>query len=118
MIYNSSLTSPLFVGIFELDSAGTVLYSRQSHPCPLVKRENPLVGQNFFENIADFENVPAFRHKFKNFFYSGHSTENFNFECRCRNKCYPVRVLMLRASEKNNNSSNEFVILDIRRNEN
>jgi hypothetical protein len=111
------LTSPIFVGIFELDSAGTVLYSRQSQTCPLVEKTKTIIGQNFFENVANFENVPDFRRRFKNFFYSGHSTENFLFECRSNNESYPVKVLMLRASEKNDNQSNEIVILDIRKNE-
>lgn len=113
----SSLTFPNFVGIFELDSAGTVLYSRQTNPCPVVEKSKPLVGQNFFDTVADFENVPDFRRRFKTFFQSGHSTENFTFECRSQDECYPVRVLMLRASEKNDNQTNEIVILDIRKNE-
>ena len=114
----SLLTTPNFVGIFELDLAGVILYFRQNQMSLPKESNNYLVGQNFFEQVVDFENVQDFRRRFKNFISSRNSTENFLFECRSAEGNIPVRVLMLRASEKNDNQSHDFVILDIRKTNN
>jgi hypothetical protein len=118
MSYPQPLTSPLYVGIFELDTAGTVLYTRQSQPGSSIEKNTYLVGQNFFENVADFENMTDFRRRFKNFVSSHSSTEHFQFECRSIKGSVPVRVLMMRAREKNESNSTEIVIIDIRKNDN
>lgn len=117
MNYAATISSPSYVGIFELDTAGTVLYSRQSQPNPTAQNTEYLVGQNFFEKVADFENAPDFRRRFRNFISSHNFKENFSFECRSMQGNVPIRVLMLRAKEKNQSQSNDIVILDIRKNE-
>lgn len=113
----STTFSPIYVGIFELDTVGTVLYSRQ--PQTNVHPEKPkyLVGQNFFEQVADFDNAPEFRRRFKNFISSHNFKENFSFECHSMEGNFPVRVLMVRAKEKSESQSNDIVILDIRKKE-
>ena len=114
MNYVTTISSPNYVGIFELDTTGTVLYSRQLQPQPTSQH---LVGQDFFEQVADFENAQDFRRRFRNFISSHNFKENFSFECRSLEGNVPVRVLMLRAKEKSQSQSNDIVILDIRKNE-
>ncbi len=119
MNFSSHLAASDFAGIFELDSAGTVLYTRYlriSEPFnENTENINP-VGQNFFEQIADFENVTEFRRRFKNFVGSRQSAENFLFECRFTDESVPVRVMMMRARETNETKTADIVILDIRKN--
>ena len=108
-MYNLA-ASPNYLGIFELDMAGNVLYSRQAQSAEIV-------GQNFFDQVADFENAPDFRRRFRNFISSHNFKENFSFECRSMQGNFPVRVMMLRATEKSESRSSDIVILDIRKNE-
>jgi hypothetical protein len=117
MNHQLSVFAPNYVGIFELDTAGTVLYSRKSAANLTNENVQSPVGQNFFDQIADFENAPDFRRRFRNFITSHQTKENFHFECRSMQGNVPVRVLMLRATEKNDCQTNDIVILDIRKNE-
>lgn len=112
MNYVTTNSSPSYVGIFELDTTGTVLYSRKPQPTA-----EHLVGQDFFEQVADFENAQDFRRRFRNFISSHNFKENFSFLCRSMQGNVPVRVLMLRAKENSQSQSNDIVILDIRKNE-
>lgn len=113
----SAAISPNYVGIFELDIQGMILYSRQTQTNTNTLPSNYLVGQNFFEEIACFDNASDFHRRFKNFINSHNSKENFSFECRLIEGNVPIRVLMLRAKEKTESQTNDIVILDIRKNE-
>lgn len=116
MNYVSSLTSFDFAGIFELDTAGTVLYTRMPQTTKLIDKRTDLIGQNFFEQVANFENIQDFRRRFQNFVGSRQSVENFLFECRFTDAVVPVRVLLVRARETSEAQTAGFVIVDIRRN--
>jgi hypothetical protein len=117
MSHFSYLTPPNFIGFFELDLARTVLYSRKTVSGLTTEKAEYLVGEDFFEKVADFENSPELRRRFKDFIKSHHSTDHFFFECRSLQGSLPVKVLMWRGSEKNESQSKEIVILDIRKKE-
>jgi hypothetical protein len=110
-------TTPDFVGIFELDTEGNVLYSRNSAQGIQARKSTNLVGRNFFGQVADFENITDLRRRFREFVFGHSSAENFLFECRLNEETLPVRILMMRAREINEAQVANIVILDIRRND-
>lgn len=103
-------------GLFELDRTGTVLYSRFRRTNDLLNLTEQLAGQNFFDDVADFENVKDFRNKFMNFVSSRQFSDNFSFNCRLDGKNIPLRVMILRATEANHDETRDILIVDIRRN--
>ena len=114
MSFASYLTSTNSSGLFELNNEGTVLYSRFRLNNRLVNSDPELVGQDFFEEIAGFENAKELRRIFNNFVKGNQFTDNFVFDCRFAEKTVPVRVMMVRAFENNYPNHADIVILDIR----
>lgn len=109
-------SSTFISGLFELDKSGTVLYSRFRRTNELLNLTEQLAGQNFFEDVARFENVNDFRHKFRNFVLGNEFTDNFVFDCQLIGKTIPLRVMILRTSEINHHETRDILILDIRKN--
>jgi len=114
MNFASYITAPNRSGLFELNNDGTVLYSRFRQNNELLNASAELVGQNFFEEIAGFENAKDLRRIFNNFVKSNQFTDNFVFDCRFDEKTVPVRVMMVRAFENSYPNHGDIVILDIR----
>jgi|SRR5215203_5626971 len=110
----SYLTVTNSSGLFELNNDGTVLYSRFRKNNQLLNTNSEMVGHNFFEDIAGFENVRDLRRIFNNFVRSNKFTDNFIFECRFSEEVVPVRVMMVRAFENSFPNPADIVILDIR----
>ena len=114
MSFASYLTTANSSGLFELKNDGTVLYSRFRQDSRLINTDPEMIGQNFFEEIAGFENVKALRQIFNNFVKSRQFTHNFVFDCRLGEQTVPVRVMMVHAYENNYSGQDDIVILDIR----
>ncbi len=113
--YAHNLTSQELFGLFELDSAGTVLYSRVRENNQLLNSKPDRVGQNYFEEIAPFENINEFRRRFTNFVKSRSSSESFTFDCRFQEAVVSVKVMMSGAFEVSSSEPANIVILDIRK---
>lgn len=116
MNFASYLTATNTSGLFELSNDGHVLYSRFRRNNELINATPELVGQNFFDEIAGFENAKDLWRIFNNFVKSNQFTDNFVFDCRYAEKTVPVRVMMVRAFENNYPNYGEIVIMDIRTN--
>jgi hypothetical protein len=101
-------------GLFELNNDGTVLYSRFRQNNQLLNSDSEMVGHNFFEDVAGFENAKDFRRIFNNFINSNKFTDNFVFDCRFSKETVRVRVMMVRAFENSYPNPADIVILDIR----
>ena len=110
----SYLTSANSSGIFELNNDGTVLYSRFRQNNQLENPNSEMVGHNFFEDIAGFENARELRRIFNNFVKSNKFTDNFLFDCQFPDEKVRVRVMMVRAFENSYPNPADIVILDIR----
>ena len=110
----SHLTTTNSSLLFELKNDGTVLYSRLRKNNQLLNADAEIVGHNFFEDFAGFENVRDLRRLFNNFVKSNKFTDNFTFECRFPEEIVRVRVMLVRAFEKSYPKSADIVILDIR----
>jgi hypothetical protein len=108
------LTSANTSGLFELKNDGTIIYSRFRQNNNLINSDSELVGHNFFDDVADFENTRELRRIFNNFVKSSKFTDNFVFDCRLHDDVVRVRVMMVRAFENSFPNPSDIVILDIR----
>jgi len=110
----SYMTKTNSSGLFELKNDGTVLYSRFRQNNQLLDGGSELVGQDFFEEIAGFDNAGELRRIFNNFVKSNQFTDNFLFDCRFAERVVPVRVMLVRAFENSYKNHDDIVIMDIR----
>ena len=104
-----------FFGIYELDSAGTILYSRShedAQPPPSI------VGTNFFEEIEPFENADRLRSGIKSFMSGRQSVGSFFFEGIFEESRIKAKILLTRGHETQDDSVSGIVIMDIKNTEN
>jgi hypothetical protein len=114
MLSGPTMREPDFFGIFELNEAGTVLYSRLQNPEAKGERPRPAVGCNFFEELAGFASCDQLRSKFRNFFKSRQAFETFYLDCGPGTERDSARILMTKGHEYSSDPS-QFVVLDIRK---
>lgn len=115
MNLTTTLSAKDLGGLFELDADGTVVYSRVRRNREMFEPEPGVVGSNFFDEVAAFENVEDFRRRFKYFVKGTNSIENFNFDFRFAESAVPMRVMLVRVSETEHNENTNLVIVDIRK---
>lgn len=102
-------------GLFELDDAGTVLYSRIEHNGKPHEARPDLSGRNFYEEVAPFLNVEEFKHRVKQFARGASPADKFNFDCLYEDSALPVRVLLARIRERINQDCTKSVLVYIRK---
>jgi hypothetical protein len=105
------------MGVFELDTAGTVMYSRVN---PNVNAasftlSSDLVGRNFFDEVAPFKRhrgistpLQAFRAQF------GFRRKNSPFTCQFEEHPAEMKVMLTRISEREFDEDKKLIIVDIR----
>lgn len=113
---STSLTSQqkLF-GLFELDAAGTVLYSRIEPDGRSSRPGLGLAGTNFFREVAPFGNAEELRQRIDRFTRGPSPADSFNFVCQYDNGPQPVRVLLTRVRERSSREKTKSVLLHIRK---
>jgi hypothetical protein len=107
----SPLTGEALLGLFELDEAGTVLYSR-------IEPDGAgpdISGRNFYDEVALFENVAEFRRRVTEFTRGASPAESFKFDCRCEGFIRPVKVLLARIRERVDHARTKSVLVHIRK---
>ena len=105
-----------FYGLLELDTAGTVLYSRvEPDGAPPGAREPDLAGRNFYTEVAPFENVGEFRQQLELFRRSQQPASSFDFTCRYEDGAVTVRVLLARIRERSDQNTTKSVLVHIRK---
>ena len=102
-------------GLFELDPEGTVVYSKLRKNKEVFETEPSVVGHNFFDEVAAFENIDEFRNRFRYFVKGSSSIENFNFDFRYENSKIPARVMLVRVNETGFERHGNLIIVDIRK---
>jgi photoactive yellow protein len=105
-------------GLVELDTAGTVLYSRSEEENTASSHHSEgITGRNFFSEVAPFHNTEEFQRRFNNFINSSNqAAHSFNFTCRCDDDLLvPVRVLLARIHELSNNERTKSILVHIRK---
>jgi len=102
-------------GLYELDGEGNVLYSRMYDRKDLGGSNGRAVGQNFFQDVAEFENRDALRQHFRRFLASTNPADSFRFECLFGGCSVPAKIFMTRGHESDYEHTSGIVIMDIRR---
>lgn len=105
-----------FFGLFELDDAGTVLYSRVEPGSRSTNGEGQsLTGHNFFREIVTCENREELRKRIARFAASEIQADNFMFNCRVNSGFMAVRVMLARISERSNGEKTKSLLVHIRK---
>lgn len=103
-------------GLFELDSAGTVKYSKIESPGDASRNgRKEFIGLNFFDEVAPFKNVDEFRRRFRYFAKSSDSAEKFNFICQFDEQPLEVKVMLTQICEREFDPATKLFIVDIRK---
>jgi len=102
-------------GLFELDSAGTVMYSKIESGDYSAKGWTEFNGLNFFDEVAPFKNVEEFRRRFRYFVKGSDAAEKFNFICQFDEQPLEVKVMLTQISEREFDASSKLIIVDIRK---
>jgi hypothetical protein len=100
--------------MFELDAAGTVLYSRANADGPAGGPAPDLKGLNYFDD-ARFGNAAELRRRVNLFRAGGAQADSFDFTCECEDGPVPVRVLLARIRERVNGYNAGSVLIHVRR---
>ena len=107
----SVLTAQELLGLFELDGTGKILYYRMDSP----NTSPDMTGQNFYAEVAPFENVEEFRQFVTDFTRGEKAADSFDFDCHYDGSYHPVRVLVARICERVNRKDTKSVLVHIRR---
>jgi hypothetical protein len=105
-------------GLFELDPAGTILYSRiepTGGDTANGLSATDVTGRNFFDEVVSFENVEEFRRRVADFTRSGGHANNFNFNCQFDSEFEAVRVLLARIRERAEGNHTKSILMHIRK---
>lgn len=108
------LTIPYFLGFYELDTDGTVLYSRIKRDGQFEKATSLLVGRNFFDDVLTCQNSEIFRRRFRRFVSGGITHENFIFDYVLSESIIPLKVMLMRITENTGSKCQSLIIVDIR----
>ena len=111
----SMLDQQKLFGLFELDAAGTVLYSRIEIDGRAGGAGPNVAGYNFFDEIVPFENADELRRRIKSFTRGDVQADNFNFTCRFNDDSLAVKVLLARIRERSNGNHTKSILVHIRK---
>lgn len=100
-------------GLFELDEAGTVLYSRVESG-GAGAAGHFVAGSNFYEEVAPFGNVEEFRRRVTQFARGASPADSFRFDCIYDGVAFPVKVLLARIRERTSRDLTKSVLVHIR----
>ena len=111
----SLTTAQELLGLFELDDAGKVLYYRKDLAGEPGGASMDIVGHNFYNEVARFENVEEFRRFVTEFTRSATAADSFDFECRYDGSAHRVKVLLARICESANRNNTKSVLVYLKR---
>jgi hypothetical protein len=115
MMSASLLNQQKLFGLFELDTLGTVLYSRIEPDDVNHETASSVAGHNFFNEVAPFENAEEFRRRISDFTNSGGQADSFQFTCQCDGGPLPVKVLLARICERSHGKHTKSILVHIRK---
>jgi len=111
MMSISMMTAQELLGLFELDDAGKVLYYRMDSAGEPSGTLPDIVGRNFYNEVAGFENVEEFRRCVTEFTRSATAADSFHFECRYGDIAHRRKVLLARICESENRRNTKSVLV-------
>jgi hypothetical protein len=110
LINLQQITVQKLLGLFELDEAGKVLYYRKDVAGELSGTSPDIVGHDFYNEVASFENVEEFRRCVAEFTRSATAADSFDFECRYGSYAHWVKVLLARIYESENRNTKSVLV--------
>lgn len=102
-------------GLFELDLMGTVMYSKVDSNYSSLNLPPSLIGLNFFDEVAPFQNSEEIRRRFRYFAKGSEAADKFTFTYDAEEHPVEVKVMLTQINEREYNGSEKFIIVDIRR---
>lgn len=108
-------TSAEIFGLFELDLAGTVMYSKIDPENSSGRLPPNLIGLNFFDEIAPFQNSEEIRRRFRYLAQSSDSADQFTMIYQADEKSLKAKVMLTQINEREFNGNQKFIIVDIRK---
>jgi hypothetical protein len=108
------LTRTLF-GLFELNEAGTVLYSRIESAEGKRESTVDLTGRNFFKEVEPFANGEEMRVKIATFTSGTKIADSFRSTFHLDNGPVPVKILLARIRERSNGNGTKSVMVHIKK---
>lgn len=102
-------------GLYELDTAGTILYRRPYEGNIALAADHSVVGENFFEALEVSENGNLVRNHLKNFISSRRSVDSFIFDGFDETALVKTKILMTRGHETQGDALSAIVIMDIKK---
>lgn len=112
----TTLSNQKLFGMFELDTACTVLYSRAELDGQNGEGIAPdLTGRALFDDSAPFSNAGELRQRINNFRSSRAQAGSFDFTCDYPDGPITVRVLLARIRERNDYDRTQSILVHIRR---
>ena len=117
MIEDLSKPKPELYGVFEISDDGTILYSRQKSAGSdkfSFEKMPQIIGRNYYDEIAPFENKEEFRQRVSKFIKSDFPSKNFIFDCRINGHNFPVKIMLVRVTDRTNGELAKVTIIDIR----
>lgn len=100
-------------GLFELDTAGTVMYSKVDPHTSSVNPATSLIGRNFFDELASFENVAEIHQRFRYFAKGSDAAEKFTFTYLYERQPVAVKVMLMQISQREYDERGKVIIVDI-----
>lgn len=102
-------------GLYELDPAGIVLYSRTEPDGDAGGTGPDVAGHNFYNEVAPFENAEELRRRIAAFTRGDGQADNFHFTCQFESGPLPVKVLLARIRERSDGRQTKSVLVHIRK---
>ena len=98
-------------GLFELDSAGTVIHYSPRKPEETNARKESIVGRNFFNDLLTVTEAYDLKTRFHTFMAEGSSVERFtvNFPFMCGS--IKVQIVMAHITEKSECGRKQFALV-------
>lgn len=101
-------------GLFELDPAGTVMYSRIDPQTKYFRTSESLIGRNFFDEIAPSESGAEIQKRFRYFAKGSDPAEKFTFTCFSGQQPVEIKVMLTQISQREYHERGKLIIVDIR----
>lgn len=110
----SNFAASSVCGLYELDTNGTILYSRPKSTGKIEKADAETNGRNFFDDFFIGQNSEALRYRFQRFVKEGNSTENFKFDFVRSDETFPLKIMLVRAADTGGAENKDLIFLEVR----
>jgi hypothetical protein len=104
-----------FYGLFQLDTSGTVTYSRMEGEGKADRPPTEFDGRNFFLDAAPFLNAEELKRVVDDFRASAVPAASVTFVCEYEDGPEQVRVLLARMCEQSDNKLTKSILMHIRK---